>query len=192
MSLEVKSKSDIRKKYKELRSNLSSEKIDTLSQDIAKQLFNNFNFSNCSVHLFISIKKLNEVNTEFLMNELFNKGATVSTSAFDPSELAIRHVKIYPDTKFNVGNMDIPIPDSTDIELLANLNYIIVPLLSYDINGNRIGYGKGIYDKILSKCNKNCKKIGLSIFEPEKQIPIEPHDIKLDFCQTPVHLYHLK
>ena len=61
--MEVKTKSDIRKKYKELRSNLSSEKIDTLSQGITKLLNDNFNFSNCSVHLFITIKKLNEVNT---------------------------------------------------------------------------------------------------------------------------------
>ena len=190
--MEVKTKSDIRKKYKELRSNLSSEKIDNLSKDIVKLLSNNFNFSNCSVHLFITIKKLKEVNTKFLMNELFNTGATVSTSAFDPIKTTTQHVKIYPDTKFNIGNMDIPIPDSNDPELIDQLDFIIVPLLGYDINGNRIGYGKGIYDQILSQCNKNCRKIGVSFFEPEQQIPIESHDIKLDFCQTPSSLYNFK
>ena len=78
------------------------------------------------------------------MNELFNTGATVSTSAFDPNKITTQHVKIYPGTKFNIGNMDIPIPDSKDPELIDQLDFIIVPLLGYDIYGNRIGYGKGI------------------------------------------------
>jgi len=189
--MEIISKVTVRKKYKELRSNLSSEKIDSLSQDIGNQMIKNFNFSNCSVHLFITIKKLNEVNTKFLLNKLFNLNASVSTSVYDPSKRTNQHVKIYPDTKYTLGNMNIPVPDSIEPEYINKLDFIIVPLLGYDINGNRIGYGKGIYDQILSDCNKSCKKIGLSFFEPEDHIPCEPHDIKLDFCQTPNKLHKL-
>jgi len=187
--MEVKSKSDIRKKYKEIRSDLSIEKIDILSQKIANELIRNFNFSNSSVHTFIPIKKLKEVNTLFLLDQLFNTDVTLSTSIYNPKKVTTQHVKIFPYTKYTLGNMDVPIPNSNIPEFINRLDYIIIPLLGYDTHGNRIGYGKGVYDQILSECTKNCKKIGLSFFEPEQQLPFEPHDIKLDFCQTPGYLY---
>ena len=86
--------------------------------------------------------------------------------------------------------MDIPIPDSIEQIIIDQIDIIIIPLLGYDTHGNRIGYGKGIYDKTLAQCNKSCKKIGLSFFEPEQEIPFDLHDIKLDFCQTPTSLYN--
>ena len=41
------------------------------------------------------------------------------------------------------------------------IQVVFVPL-AYDNFGNRVGYGKGYYDKFLSKCTKECLKIGLS------------------------------
>ena len=65
-----------------------------------------------------------------------------------------------------------------------------MPLLCFDDYGNRIGYGKGIYDQICKCLNKSCVKIGLSFFEAHQNtIEKEKHDIPLDFCQTPLKLY---
>ena len=41
---------------------------------------------------------------------------------------------------------------------LNTINMILIPLLSFDRKGNRVGYGYGYYDKFLSKCN-NAKKL---------------------------------
>ena len=69
---------------------------------------------------------------------------------------------------------------------VSKIEVVFVPLLAYDQNGNRVGYGKGFYDKFLSKCNPETIKIGLSFFEPEETIEdISVTDIKLDFCITP-------
>jgi len=64
---------------------------------------------------------------------------------------------------------------------------ILVPLVAFDNNLNRIGYGGGFYDRYISKIKKNKKvlTIGLAFsFQKVKRIPINKHDIKLDYILT--------
>ena len=64
---------------------------------------------------------------------------------------------------------------------------ILVPLVAFDNNLNRIGYGGGFYDRYISKIkkNKNVLTIGLAFsFQKVKRIPINKHDIKLDYILT--------
>jgi len=61
-----------------------------------------------------------------------------------------------------------------------------VPLLCFDEKGFRCGYGKGMYDRFLSKCNENVITIGLSFFETEKRIDdIDQFDVPLNYVVTP-------
>jgi 5-formyltetrahydrofolate cyclo-ligase len=65
------------------------------------------------------------------------------------------------------------------------IDVVFVPLLAYDKQGNRVGYGKGFYDKFLSLCKPEVVKIGLSFFEPEDLIDdVFENDVKLDYCVT--------
>jgi 5-formyltetrahydrofolate cyclo-ligase len=65
------------------------------------------------------------------------------------------------------------------------IDVVFVPLLAYDKLGNRVGYGKGFYDKFLNQCKPDVLKIGLSFFEPEELIEdVFENDVKLDFCVT--------
>ena len=67
---------------------------------------------------------------------------------------------------------------------------ILVPLLAYDLQGNRVGYGKGFYDRFLAKCNANVQKVGLSYFEPLDSIgDAESFDIKLNSCISPEKIW---
>ena len=64
---------------------------------------------------------------------------------------------------------------------------ILVPLVAFDNNLNRIGYGGGFYDRYISKIKKNKKvlTIGLAFsFQKVRRIPINKHDIKLDYIVT--------
>ena len=65
---------------------------------------------------------------------------------------------------------------------------MLVPLLAFDNNNNRLGYGKGFYDEFLNKCIKNKKKIttiGVAFsFQKYNKIPISNLDIKLDYILT--------
>ena len=65
---------------------------------------------------------------------------------------------------------------------------ILVPLIAFDKNKNRIGYGKGYYDKILNKysnLNKRVLSIGVAFsFQKYNKIPINNKDFKLDYIIT--------
>ena len=67
----------------------------------------------------------------------------------------------------------------------VNPDVILIPLLVYDDNKNRLGYGKGYYDKFLSyflKKNKDILTFGIAFsFQKYKKIPATTNDIKLDY-----------
>ena len=63
---------------------------------------------------------------------------------------------------------------------------VLVPLLCFDESGHRVGYGKGFYDRFLTKCRPDTQKVGLSYFPPVKEITdADSFDIRLDLCLTP-------
>ena len=72
----------------------------------------------------------------------------------------------------------------------SKLEVIFIPLLAFDIQGNRIGYGKGFYDIFLKKCPAAIK-VGLSFFHAEEELinDINSKDITLDYCLTPNEIY---
>ena len=77
-------------------------------------------------------------------------------------------------------------PLNTNKEMIPDL--IMVPLVAFDKKLNRIGYGKGYYDRILQKIsNLKRKKIFLGIaysFQKCRRIPVNKHDFRLDYIFT--------
>tara|TARA_B100000575_G_C23107900_1_gene639638 strand:- start:482 stop:1033 length:552 start_codon:yes stop_codon:yes gene_type:complete len=70
---------------------------------------------------------------------------------------------------------------------------ILVPLVAYDENKNRLGYGKGFYDNFLSKVSKikNVISIGIAFsFQRANKIPEDNHDKKMDFILTEKSIIH--
>lgn len=65
---------------------------------------------------------------------------------------------------------------------------IIVPGLGFDKSGKRLGRGKGFYDKYLEE--NSAIKIAVAFeMQMEKEIPVDPHDIKMDFVVTDQNVY---
>ena len=84
------------------------------------------------------------------------------------------------------------IPEPKNGKKIKNnlIDVVFVPLLSYDKKGNRVGYGKGFYDRFLSNLSIKTIKIGLSLYEPENYIEgIDENDIKIDYCVTPNKIF---
>ena len=97
----------------------------------------------------------------------------------------LKHILLQENTVIALSGYRIPEP-LTGIEIPSEqLDVIFVPLLTYDLQGNRIGYGKGFYDRFLATCRSDTLFIGLSFFEPEDKIIHESMDIPLHFCVTP-------
>lgn len=93
-------------------------------------------------------------------------------------------------TTFELNKYGIPEPSMGALIAEKEIDLAFVPLIAFDLFGNRVGYGKGYYDRFIAKCRFNMIKIGISYFPPLDQIEdIEEFDKKLDFCITPDYIY---
>lgn len=72
----------------------------------------------------------------------------------------------------------------------SQIDTFLVPLLGFDVTGQRIGFGKGYYDKYFENLTSSTLRIGISYFEPIEAI-IDTHqfDVPLTHCITPWKIY---
>ena len=91
-----------------------------------------------------------------------------------------------PKEPLYVNKFGIPEPKNSKKKIIPDL--IMVPLVAFDNRLNRIGYGKGYYDRSLrkiSKKKKNAISLGIAYsFQRCRKIPINNHDFKLDYIFT--------
>jgi len=83
-----------------------------------------------------------------------------------------------------VNEYGIPEPTS---RIIKYPDILLIPLVAYDKNWNRVGYGGGFYDRYITKIKKkkNILTIGLAYsFQEVKKIPINKNDVRLDFIIT--------
>lgn len=178
-------KHELRKKYKALRKALSDQDIDNLSIKIANALLKLDIWGQEFYHIFLPIEEQKEVNTEFILNILSGKDKNIVISKSNFETFKMTHFLLTDNTKIKKNSYNIPEPvDGLEIAN-SKIDVVFVPLLAFDKNGNRVGYGKGFYDTFLSQCKPETIKIGLSFFEAEEQIEdVFKNDIKLDYCVT--------
>ncbi len=183
-------KKELRIKYKELRRQMDLETVDAKSLDIANGVLKLPIWDKSCFHVFLPITAQNEVNTEFLLHLLSGKDKEIVVSKSDFATMEMRHFLLTDSTRLVVNNYGIPEPEN-GIEIpVDRIEVVFVPLLAFDLAGNRVGYGKGFYDRFLSKCRPETFKIGLSFFEAEPFCSdVFESDIKLDYCVTPERNY---
>ena len=183
-------KKEIRSKYKTLRKKLSEIEVDELSLAIANTILTLPIWGKTYFHLFLPIEEQKEVNTEFILHLLSGKDKEICISKSDFETRNMTHYLLTDNTKIKKNEYNIPEPVD-GIEVPTNkIEVVFIPLLAFDKTGNRVGYGKGFYDKFLLECNPETIKIGLSFFEQEELIlDIFEGDIKLDYCITPNRVF---
>ena len=101
--------------------------------------------------------------------------------------------EIGSNTQFFINAYGIPEPKAGSEISNELIDLVIVPLLCFDKLGNRVGYGKGYYDRFLKNCRKDCIKIGFSYFAPIASIDdTNEFDIPLDYGISPdaIHEFH--
>ncbi|WP_186755835.1 5-formyltetrahydrofolate cyclo-ligase [Echinicola salinicaeni] len=191
----MEGKAELRKRYKEKRKSLGPVKRAEYSRKIVDQVQKYLEAQNRfqHFHLFLPIEKLFEIDTFLLLESLIKEGKQVYTSISDFDSGNLMSVKIDSKTNFILDEWGIPVPNEYEKVGDEVLEVVFVPLLAYDLNGNRIGYGKGFYDKFLSGLSSKVLKIGLSFFLPEVSIEAkEEHDVALDLCILPGGIIEFK
>ena len=181
-------KAEIRKQALKDRLLLTDPKHQALNESLLKQ-FKTLDFSQTkTLHIFLPITEKKEPDT-FLLIEWLNKThpeikIIVPRADFETALMTHHEYLGEGDLKKNLYNILEPQkgnPHEGEIDM------VIIPLLAFDEQGYRVGYGKGFYDRFLQDIN--AQKIGLSL-QPaiEKIDDVNEHDIKLDFCITPTKI----
>lgn len=193
-------KAVLRKQFLAERKALTPGEVKRRSQRIAWHFVNYFENQQLAdqpalVHTFLPIRRHNEVDTWPIINCLWAKFShiNISVSVTDLTTGRLTHYTLLPDTPLvdNVLGIPEPLPDQRQETDLRYIIAVLVPLLAFDRQGNRVGYGGGYYDRFLAENVPNSQRIGLSLFEPVDRIEdIEPTDVPLDVCITPERIWH--
>lgn len=167
-------KNFIRKKIKNELKSLSKEDIETNSSKIEQQLttINDFNKAS-KIGLYYSIEK--EIETKHLIKKLLSQNKEILLPKVNNNDM--HFVKINTLDELNPGKYGILEPKS---KKESKPDLVILPAIAIDKNGNRIGRGKGFFDKYLNK-NPNIKTICLvNNLQVIENINPEKHDKKID------------
>ncbi len=179
-------KDELRRVYKQKRSELTPLERELKSREIAQNFFkilkNRPEIE--TIHIFLPIKRLAEIDTFPMLQTMQQLGYSVYTSMIlENGYMDILDISNLEE--FEEDSWGIPLPVKKRSANQQNIDLVLIPLLVFDEQGHRIGYGKGYYDRFLEQIGRDVLKVGLSFFEPLALINNEIHDIKLDFCITP-------
>lgn len=183
-------KKELRQKYKALRNTFSIEDIDEKSLAIANKILTMDIWDKSFYHLFLTIVEHKEINTDYILNILAGKDKHTVVSRCNFKTINLENYLLTDSTTIKSNDWGIPEPiDGIPIEN-SKIEVVFIPLLCFDKQGHRVGYGAGYYDNFLGDCNPETVKIGLSLFEVEKDIDdIYKGDIPLNYCVTPQEVY---
>ena len=187
-------KSQLRKYYLSKRKAISAEEIVIKSQQITDLFFQKFDLLKVeNIHIFLPIIKHNEINTWLIIRRLQQKypKIVILIPKIIPENFEIENF-LFDEKKLIVNPWGILEPSGENQEKIEpeKIDLVIIPLLIFDKNGNRVGYGKGFYDRFLQQCNPKTLKIGVCLEEPIEMIEdVNEFDIKMDFCITPIKIY---
>lgn len=122
----------------------------------------------------------NEVETDGIIIELLKQGKVIAAPRIENNKLVFHKLESLKDIEYNEYHIREPLFSN---EVIDNIEIMIVPGIAFDVSKNRIGHGKGYYDRYLSK--RECYKAGLAFDEHlHKEIPADSSDIKMDIVIT--------
>lgn len=167
-------KQEIRDYIKRQKALLSSKEKSSAAQAVYNKLSALRQISDSSkILLYHSLP--DELSTQLIIKKLYDEkelylprvnGVNLEILPYTPSSL-------------KTGSFNIKEPAGNNIINIADINLVVVPGVAFDLHGNRIGRGKGFYDRLLN--DTSAIKIGICYdCQIINYIPNEPHDIKMN------------
>lgn len=114
----------------------------------------------------------------------------VAYPVIDPQTETMQAFLIDEDTTYTTNAWGITEPKNGHPIYPDEIDLVFVPLLIFDKSGQRVGFGKGYYDKFLAVCREDVITIGFSYFDPVENITdADAFDVPLNYCITPNTVY---
>ncbi len=186
-------KPEFRKRYLEKRKSLTEGELAQYNQQLYHRFFSHFDLSFLQViHLYLPLEKNKEPDTWPILDRIRREFPHIKISIPKINNQTSELENFYFEGMHEIKNnaWGIPEPKQGVPTISAEIDLVLIPLLLFDEKGNRVGYGKGFYDRFLKQCRPDCKKIGLSFFDPVAIIAdVNEQDVKIDYCITPKEVY---
>ena len=178
-------KSEARAIYLAKRKSISLDEKELLDQAILAE-FKKLDLTTVKcIHIYLPIIAQNECNTypiiEFIQANYPKINLAIPKANFENGQMDA--VFFNADTQLATNNLGIAEPSNGAAVDPIDIDMIICPLLAFDLKGNRVGYGKGFYDRFLALCKTDAIKLGLSYFEPIASLAdCNEQDFPLSMC----------
>jgi 5-formyltetrahydrofolate cyclo-ligase len=188
-------KKELRKLFKERRVALLPSEIAAQSQAIARLFFASFPVADFqAIHCYLPIRRQNEVDTlpliDTLQQQYPNTNVVIPRSLPETGEMEHYQWTSGMELLTNQWGILEPNPSTSTHFPVSKIDLVIIPLLAFDHQGNRVGYGKGFYDRFLAQCRSNVLKVGVCFFDPVATITdANDFDVRLDYCITPTNIW---
>lgn len=169
-------KSELREKLKLIRDSVDSGLAETASQGVWNILKDRPEFLKAKgIGAFASIP--HEINTYPILENTLSSGKRLYLPKVNKEK---SYFEFYPVTdlkNLKTGPFGIQEPTSPKAADWEEMDMVLVPGLAFDRKGNRLGFGKGFYDRVLPLLKKTCLVIGLGYsFQLVEQVPTGTHD----------------
>jgi 5-formyltetrahydrofolate cyclo-ligase len=181
----MQDKSKVRKELLRKRDNIPPEVRSHKDRVIQENIILLDQFRNASAILFFASFK-SEFHTTELIRLSLSGGRRVFLPKVDSEKHELSLYAIRDFSELTPGCMGIPEPPGQENPAGINeIDLVIIPGAGFDPSGNRIGYGGGYYDKLLSGLQKHVPIIAPAYEEQiVDSIPTEPHDIRVNMIVT--------
>lgn len=177
-------KNEIRREALQKRMQLAQAPWQHKSEQVSRNFIESPYYQQADfIHCFVSINKRKEIDTRPLIKRMLLDGKKVVVPVTDFAENKLIHSRIFNETEWVSNKWGIEEPGDIHEIDIALIDTVIVPMLAADFAGNRIGYGKGFYDRFLG--NTSAVKTGFVFHDfIFPNIPAEEFDIKMDMLIT--------
>lgn len=173
-------KQELRKLCREQRRSLTDVQWKEQSDAIFRVITGSDEYQNAvAIHCYVSMNDRFEVNTHPLLNHALELEKRVIVPEINSSSGTLTHSELRSLDSLVNNSWGVPEPEISRPADPAECDLILVPLLAADRNGNRLGYGKGYYDKFLESLDVPAFGLLFSTFILD-EIPSEPFDQKLN------------
>lgn len=177
-------KNSLRKFYQQRRMQLSESQIASSNVSIFEKVISLEEFKEAdTIHIYASMSERNEVDTFSIIDYALRKKKKVIVPVMMEAG-KLKHCEIDSTKSLEKNSWGVPEPVNQKLLDEVNPDVIFVPMVAGDLQKNRLGYGKGYYDRFLAATKS--VKAGL-LFETQlskKPIPVDYYDVPLDILIT--------
>jgi 5,10-methenyltetrahydrofolate synthetase len=180
-------KDEIRKSFLAKRTALSETEVANFSRAICDHFFSSIDLSFLKIaHIFLPIPQKKEPDTWLIIERIRREFSNIQLSLPKVVNDQLENYRFEGMHQLEQNKWGIWEPKQGVLTPTTKIDLVLVPLLAVDSTGHRVGYGKGFYDRFLKSCRPDCKKIGLSFFDPIDKIDdLDDHDIPLTAVIAP-------